>query len=1077
MTLDVKVENYPAGSVGGNGHGVGDTTQVKYNGNVQNASYASPLYSPVSLRSYNRERHFPLDDAIKAVFDLGESESLRLKEALDRKAIKVYEFNGKNYLDRLDVGRSLHEKNTNKEGLTIGRYFTEEGQDINASAGLFKPRTLEIKHADGKSIFNMDNALFPEYWSDTDAKVVAQKYFFRPNKQEWKDKLKAKIGEEYEHSFLHLVNRVTHFFADEGERGGYFKTPEDKKNFTDELKWLQLNRKVAFNSPVQFNAGLHNEYGVAGSSGINYWRNPDSGEVVRVYDGCNVRPQCHACFIKGPTDDLESIVMQAVHEAGIFSSGSGIGQEIGVLREEGAPLSSGGEASGPISFFRIYDDCAGTIKSGGKSRRAARMTTMRIYHPDIMKFIASKVNEEKKIKVLLEEGYSGGMEGEAVTSASFQNTNISVRADSNFFEQVEKGGNIDLISVASGERVKSVSADRVLKEVSYGSWRCGDPAFQYETKIQEMHTCKNSGRQNSTNPCSEYLFLDDTSCNLASLNLLSFCDDKGNFHVESFRRAARIVSIAQDIQNDAASYPVEDIARISPEFRTIGLNYSNLGALLMRKGLAYDSDDGRAFAAAVTAILTASAYEASAEMAEKLEPFIHYEFNKCSMIEVIERHKRSLDDVVWDSVPGDLKQEAYDSWESVLKKGKAFGFRNAQTTVLAPTGTVSFYMGCDTTGGEPSIALAIEKNLAGGGVLTLVNQEVPNALKNLGYNEKQVKDIFGYVKENNSVIGAPHLIPDQYEIFDTAFGDGKGNGSLSFEGHVKMLGAMQPFISGAISKTNNLPEEATVKDIYDGYLLGHKLGLKALAVFRNNSKCTSALSFGARGFKKLERGEAEDLPDIGPAHIARVRIGDVPMNIIFGEYPDGRLGEIYFASYKTSSTVGSLLEVEGVTVSRALKRGVGLEDVLAGWLAQGFEPKGFITGYPWIKNALSPLDAAAKIALIEYMGRVDLAMDPEKVDVENLRGFNNGAFRTYERAQIDSWNIDSVLRDPEFGGFEKVKTESTLLKTALSKAEHSRVVENKRGVACRGCGNMMLQTAPNCFICSNCGDKYGGCGQ
>src|SRR3989344_4577029 len=503
MTLDAKVENYTAGSVGGNGNGVGDTTQVKYNGNVQNASYASPIYSPVSLRSYNRERHFLLDDAIKAVSELGESESLRLKEILDRKAIKVYEFNGKNYLDRLDVGRSLHEKNTNKEGLTIGRYFTEEGQDINASAGLFKPRILEIKHTDGQSIFNMDNALFPESWSDTDAKVVAQKYFFRPNKQEWKDKLKAKIGEEYEHSFLHLVNRVTNFFADEGERGGYFKTPEDKKNFTDELKWLQLNRKVAFNSPVQFNAGLHNEYGVAGSSGINYWRNPDSGEVVRVYDGC-----------------------------------------------------------------------AGTIKSGGKSRRAARMTTMRIYHPDIMKFIASKVNEEKKIKVLLEEGYSGGMEGEAVTSASFQNTNISVRADSNFFEQVEKGGNIDLISVASGERVKSVSADRVLKEVSYGSWRCGDPAFQYETKIQEMHTCKNSGRQNSTNPCSEYLFLDDTSCNLASLNLLSFCDDKGNFHVESFRRAARIVSIAQDIQNDAASYPVEDIARISPEFRTIGLNYS-----------------------------------------------------------------------------------------------------------------------------------------------------------------------------------------------------------------------------------------------------------------------------------------------------------------------------------------------------------------------------------------------------------------------------------------------------------------------------------------------------------------------
>jgi len=878
-----------------------------------------------------------------------------------------------------------------------------------------------------------------------------------------------------------LHKRVSNFIVDNGIELGYFKTKEDAEIFRDELNWLQINRMFAFNSPVQFNAGIHNEYGIGGSDGINYWRNPETGEVSRIEKQDYLKPQSHACFIKGPRDDLESIVMHTVDEAAIFSHGSGIGQDIGVLREEGGPLSGGGKASGPMSFLKIYDDHAGTIKSGGKSRRAARMTTMRYDHPDIMRFIRGKVREDKKALDLMKAGYSSGMDGEAVTTVAYQNTNISVRIEDDFFDKVNNGGKVKLKSVVDGSTVGEMEAKKMLQEIAFGSWRIGDPAIQYDTKIHEMHPCKNSGRQQSTNPCSEYLFLNDTSCNLGSHNLLEYADENGNFNVEKFQKAVRLTSIASDILNDASSYPVKDIAQISPEFRTIGIGYCNLGALLMRKGFAYDSEEGRAIAGAITALMTGTAYETSIEMAEKLEPFMHFELNKKPFIDVMEKHKNNLENVLWDYVKDkELKEAAYSSWENVVEKGKNYGFRNAQTTVLAPTGTIAFLMQADTTGIEPAISLKINKNLAGGGNVILVNQEVSNALKNLKYNSQEIDDISNFILEKNSVIGAPHLNPTHYKIFDTAFGDGKGKGIIPFEGHVKMLGAAQPFISGAISKTCNLPEHATVKNIYDSYLLGKKIGLKALAVFRNNSKPTAALVHKERGFVELKRGEVEEPLGERNGPQIEVKIGSIPLHMLVGEYEDGRPAQITFLSYKAGSTLKALLETQGISASKALKRGIPLEDIISGWIGQKFEPDGLVTienpsgSHPYIKTALSPLDFAGKWLRLNYLGDVNVATEPEEVDITKLRGFKNGAFRTYNRQKVNGWDIDQVLRDPEYGGF--VEYDSTNNGAPASNRTNDSEFNNNRGVTCFECGNPMKQTSANCYSCSNCGGKIGGCG-
>lgn len=1047
-----------------------------------------PSYTRSIISSYDGNRHIALDDA-RGLINNENLPALEFDMAVQRKQIHVYDFKGIKYVDRLDIGRIFHEVPETKSGVKLERYFSDGKTNPLDTVGPYEERALRLIDKKGNLIFDMPDAQFPKSWDSVSAQIVAQKYFFAPSKKEWKDKLFNKIGNVYENSIKHLFTRISNFFADEGAKLGYFASEEDKTIFRDELLYLQINRMMAFNSPVEFNAGIFNEYGITGTPGINYRTNPKTGEVVKIKEGDYIYPQCHACFIKGPRDDLESIANHFVDETAVFASGSGIGQNIGALRGENEKLSGGGKSSGSVSFLKIFDRGAGAIKSGGKSRRAARMTSMKYNHRDILEFIRAKVREDHKALTLMKAGYEAGMDGEAYTTVALQNTNLSVRCDDYFFEQVAKGGEIELRNVIDGKIVNKISADRMLKEIAFGSWRIGDPAVQYSSKINEMHTCKNSGEQQSTNPCAEYLFLDDTSCNLASLNLLRFTDNKGNFNVESYRKAAEITSIALDIANDASSYPIRDIAEISPEFRTIGLGYANAGALLMRRGVAYDSEEGRAFMGGLTAILTGVSYETSSKLAEKMGAFIHFEFNKSSMREVIKKHRSGLENIVWEHVPEDIKKEAYRAWDSVVEKSLTSSFRNAQATVIAPTGTISFLMGCDTTGIEPSLSLLIGKDLAGGGRVVLVNNEVQNALKNLGYNGKQIKEISDYVREEvkkdeggNSIFrgtirGAPHLNPQHYPIFDTSFGNHEGAGSIEFEGHVRMMGVVQPFVSGAISKTCNVPNKTTVKQIYNSFLFGYKLGLKGLTIFRDGSKPVSAVNFGGKGYLELKRGEKKDMPGRRDAYEVEVSVGGAPLHLVVSEYENGTPGQIVFLSYKAGSTLGALLSTSGIQASTALKRGVHLEDVIKGWIGQSFEPNGLVSGHPFIKMASSPLDFAAKFLRLEYLGDLDIAENKEGLTIEKLRGYKNGAIETYKRMGIDEWKFEDMINDAGFGGF--AESDSRLPIVAVKDKPHitnGNGNGNAKGKTCNICGNLMNQTSSNCYECKSCGDKIGGCG-
>jgi len=1038
--------------------------------NVVTLNNSKIKFSPMHHESFDNERHIFLEEAFELIRNDSLLEIEKLEEAIRLGHITVYTFNEKKYLDRLDVGRVFHKRFVKKEGLQISLYFTNEGENPFDSVDYYTKDLIIKDFSSGKTIFELKGAEIPEWMDETSASIVAQKYFFKPLKKEWREKLHSVIGSEYEYSLKHLNKRVADFFTDEGWKLGYFKTEEDRENFRNELYFLEINGVGAFNSPTQFNSGLYNSYGVEGSPGINYWKDPETGEIKKVTNGEYIHPQLHACFIKGPNDNLSSIAKHVVDEIAIFSSGSGIGQDIGKLRGSNEKLSGGGKSSGPMSFFKIYDAVASAIKSGGKTRRAARMTTMRYNHPDVLEFIRSKVLEDKKALLLMQNGFSSGMDGDAYTTVAFQNTNLSVRLDDEFFESFELGREIQTFNVHDNLPNKKISAEQMLKEIAFGSWRIGDPAVQYETKIQKMHTCKNSGRQNSTNPCSEYLFLDDTSCSLYSLRNTFFMDENGNFKIEDYRHALKIFTIAQNIANEAASYPVKEIAQISTEFLTIGAGYADLGSLLMRKGLPYDSEEGRALAAAITALLTGTVYEVSAEIAQAMGPFTHYEFNRKPMLEVMEEHKKSLDKINWDEVrDSNLQEAAYSVWRSALSKGGEFGFKNAQATVLAPTGTISYLMGCSTTGVEPAMSLSIVKNLAGGGNIVIANKDVEVALRGLNYSEEQIKDITRYIGKCNTVINAPHMEANHYPIFDTAFGNAQGQGSINFEGHVRMVGAAQPFISGAISKTNNLPKSASVKQIYDAYLLGHELGLKAISIFRNESKPISAVDFGRTSGKVHVRGEKEDLPSTRKAYEWEVRIGNTPFHIVVSEYDDGRPGQIAFLSYNAGSTLNSLFTISGVSASKALKRGLHLKDATEGWLGQQFEPKGLVFGHPYIKTASSPLDFAARLLKLEYLGEKDMAEPGVPVDVKKLRGFSNGSFNTYRRLDFDEWDINDVLNDPETGGFKNGSF-------SFPKQSKDGSVSNSRAKVCSGCGNIMLQTGPNCFECKNCGDKVGGCG-
>ncbi len=699
-------------------------------------------------------------------------------------------------------------------GLSVRRHFTKKGlhpfDEIK-----WEKRTASISNEKGEVIFQQDDVEVPEFWSMTATNVVVSKYFH------------GQLGTpERESSVKQIVDRVARTFTTWGIKGGYFASHDDASAFYDELAYLLVNQYVSFNSPVWFNVGVED------------------------------KPQCSACFINSVKDTMESILDLAKTEGMLFKWGSGTGTNFSSLRSSKERLSGGGTASGPVSFLRGFDSFAGVIKSGGKTRRAAKMVILNAEHPDVLDFIRSKAEEEKKAWALIDAGYDSGFNvpGGAYDSVQFQNANHSVRATDDFMRAVLEDKEWSTKNVRDGKPAGTYRARELMREIATAAWISGDPGMQFHTTVNSWHTSSNTAPINASNPCSEYMFLDDSACNLASLNLMKYRRDDGSFDVEAYIHSVDITITAQEIIVGNASYPTKSIEKNSFAFRPLGIGYANLGALLMSLGLPYDSDAGRAYAGALTAIMTGEGYRQSALIAQNIRPFEGFETNREPMLGVIRKHRAHVDKINHDIIPEYLVDSAKQVWDDALTIGKEYGYRNSQISVLAPTGTIGFMMDCDTTGVEPDIALVKYKKLVGGGYLKIVNNTVPLALSTLGYNEQQIDEIVKYIDANATIEGAPHLKDKHLPIFDCAFKAVNGTRSIHYMGHIKMMSAVQPFLSGAISKTVNLPAEATVDDIEQAYIEAWKLGLKAIAVYRDGSKRTQPLS------TKKDTGKSEPVP-------------------------------------------------------------------------------------------------------------------------------------------------------------------------------------------------------------------------
>ncbi|MDF3128325.1 vitamin B12-dependent ribonucleotide reductase [Kiritimatiellaeota bacterium B1221] len=892
----------------------------------------------------------------------------------------------------------------------------------------WQKRTASISDDKGGVLFEQSDVEVPETWSMLATNVVASKYFY------------GKVGTpEREFSVRQLIHRVSRSIADWGLKDGYFENKEDADLFYDELTWLCLNQYGAFNSPVWFNCGLYHEYNVGEGSGEgSYYWDPKDEKIKRANTQYEY-PQCSACFIQSVEDTMDSIMALAQSEAMLFKFGSGTGSDLTPIRSSRETMSGGGTPSGPLSFLRVYDSVASVVKSGGKTRRAAKMNSLKVHHPDIMDFIQAKTKEEQKAWALIEEGYSGDFNGDAYGSVCFQNENLSVRVTDAFMQAVIDDKEWTTTWVTDPTKSgPSYPARDLLNAMAEGTWICGDPGVQYEDTIQRWHTCPESGPINASNPCSEYMFLDDTACNLASLNLMKFMDSKGNFDVARFKSAVDIFITAQDILVDNASYPTAQIAANSHRYRTLGLGFANLGALLMGKGHSYDSDEGRSMAGAITAVMHLEAFCQSARISNALGSFDGYAENKSQMLSVVQQHADAIAGI-GDGCPAHLLEAAEDLGTQVLQLGKAHGFRNAQVTVLAPTGTIGFLMDCDTTGIEPDIALVKYKMLAGGGMLKIVNQTVPMALKQLGYSSDETTDIVSYIDANDTIEGAPHLKDEDLKVFDCAFVARNGTRSLSYQSHLRMMAAAQPFLSGAISKTVNMPKTATVEEIAQTYIEGWKLGLKAVAIYRDGSKRSQPVNSGAAKEKKSEPEAA------GPR---RMRLDDTRQSITHkfevaghegyltvGLYADGTPGELFIIMAKEGSTVGGLMDAFGTAVSMCLQYGVPVEALNRKFMHARFEPSGFSKN-PDIPMAKSLIDYIFRWMHITFVENKPVLASPA----------------TPEPEVVDPVSIDNTQSS------ERVD----------SQFEHFM----DDAPACDICGSITVRNGA-CYKCFNCGNSMG----
>ena len=912
------------------------------------------------------------------------------------------------------MAKTEREMTTRKTGLQVKRFFTTEGVHPYDEVEWDIRDAVIPNFKDGGNAFEQRGVEFPKSWSQNATNIVAQKYFRGP------------MGSpQRERSVRQLIDRVADTITAWGWKDGYFADEAARDTFNHELKHILVTQKAAFNSPVWFNVGSEKD------------------------------PQCSACFILAVDDTMSSILNWYVEEGTIFKGGSGSGINLSTIRSSKERLSAGGEASGPVSFMRGADSSAGTIKSGGKTRRAAKMVVLNVDHPDVVDFIWCKAREEQKARVLRDAGFDMDLDGRDAYSIQYQNANNSVRVTDEFMMAYVEDRDWALKAVRGGDTVEVLRARDLMRQMAQAAYECADPGVQYDTTINAWHTSANSGRINASNPCSEYMHLDNSACNLASLNLMKFVDEDMNFDIQAFRHSIDVVFLAQEIIVGNSSYPTERIGKNAKDFRQLGLGYANLGALLMARGLPYDSDGGRAWAGAITALMTGWAYRDSALYAEAVGPHNGYRKNAEPMLNVIRKHRAAVDQIDPELVPEGLLQAAKTAWDDAITLGEKHGYRNAQASVLAPTGTIGLMMDCDTTGIEPDLALVKTKKLVGGGSMKIVNQTVPRALRRLGYDPDQVSQIIAFVAENNTVSGAPHILEEHVPVFDCAMGDH----TIHYMGHVKMMAAVQPFISGAISKTVNLPESATVEEVEDLLVEGWRLGLKALALYRDNCKVGQPLSADKKKVEKVPdpavvatgQPQRRRLPKSRPSRTTSFRVADAEGYLQAGEYPDDGIGEIFLKVSKQGSTLSGLMDALAISISLGLQYGVPLEAYVSKFMNMRFEPAG-MTDDPDIRFATS---------IIDYVFR-RLALDYLDEDTRARLGIMSTTERRDSVKESSPESLAPAATD--------VPVHAPVVKqTAAEAADAIRLVD---APLCYNCGNKM-QPAGSCYVCDSCGSTSG----
>ena len=989
-----------------------------------------------------------------------------------------------------DIGAKL-------KGLSVEPFFSIPGVHPFDQIE-WEKRTAKIADDNGEVVFEQDDIEVPIFWSQLATKVVSSKYFYGD----------VETGQR-ENSVKQLVHRVCRALADRGKKDGYFATDQDGENFYNEMSWLCVNQYGAFNSPVWFNVGLYDVYGIKGSSHNYHWDQAQK-KAERCQNSYEY-PQASACFIQSVKDSMTDIMRLASSEAMLFKHGSGTGTDMSTLRSSKEKLSGGGRPSGPLSFMRVYDQVAAVIKSGGKTRRAAKMQSLMIGHPDIREFITCKTEEEKKAWALIDAGYNGQYNQQAYDSVMFQNSNLSVRVTDEFMQSVERDDRWATHAVTTGEKVEEHSARELMDLIAEGTRICGDPGLQYHSTINRWHTCPNSGPINASNPCSEYMFIDDSACNLASLNLMKFRNEDGSFDIESFKKAIRLFIIAQEILVDNGSYPEENITLNSHMFRPLGLGYANLGSFLMSVALRYDSDQGRTLAGAITAILTGTAYAASAELAAIKGPFEQFEKNKDAMMKVINTHRQHAYDIPESHCPDYLRNSAKDAWDQAFDLGTKVGFRNAQATVLAPTGTIGFMMDCDTTGVEPDIALVKYKLLAGGGMLKLVNKTVPMALERLGYSADEIKSICDYIDKHETIERAGKLNPEHQAIFDCAFKPRNGKRFIHYMAHLKMMAAVQLFISGAISKTINMPKESGAEQIAEAYMEGWKLGLKAVAIYRDGSKRLQPVST-----KKHEETKAKSKAAVeaAAARPFRRRLADTRQSITHkfsvighegyltvGLHEDGQPGELFITMAKEGSTVGGLMDVIGTCTSMALQYGVPLITLVDKFRHARFEPSGMTSNkdIPFAKSVIDYIFCWLGCQFIPgYAEKNTPNRSSAPAENKNTTTARQLVEKTKDLAQkiaeakeVKGQEDGKVVKPSEVNDKPPISKDrfadaerevQALVGSAISKTSGDGAVMQQFNVqfkhfqddapACDICGSITVRNG-TCYRCYNCGNSMG----